>query len=361
MTGYGDSFYGSDFYLAPSWATNTELTIGIRARVVKPVSSVPPVMDTIYYGLAQRFDLLQQGIQAFGLFNKITYAKGSAETENSILPSLDDIWGRLYDLPRLTGESDDNYRIRLQTYVKVLTGCGTVPACQEVIDFLIGYPGATRITSLWPARALIDFIDVAAMRSARSRISLLNSVLPGMFAAGVDYELLLPYMDCSISATIKGEAFRESTIRAAVQTESELSSSIYALIAREQYLNSALIAAIRAERGLGMNVKTAVRTERFLAPNIDAAISGQPELPLGILAAVRVERGLTCGHCAAIQAEPDLSCTCLAAVARTFELRAGILARVCYVCELTGTVKAAVRGRRELSSGIIARVARRIE
>ncbi|MDM7913151.1 MAG: hypothetical protein QUS09_08650 [Methanotrichaceae archaeon] len=189
-------------YTASPYVSGTELTSYIKARIVKPVGSVPPVMDTIYHGLARRFDYLQQGIQAFALFNKISYAKGSSETENSILPSLDNVWGKLYDLPRLTGESDDDYRMRLQTYVKVLTGCGTIPNCQEVLDFLIGFPGATRITSLWPARALIDFTDVQAMRVVRSRISLINSVLPGMFAAGVNYELLLPYHDSYITATI---------------------------------------------------------------------------------------------------------------------------------------------------------------
>ena len=361
MMGYGDSFYGSDCYPASNWVVNTELRIGIRARVIKPLGAVPPVMDTLYTGLSQRFDLLQQGIQAFALFNKIGYAKGSAESQNSILPSLDDVWGRLYELPRLTGESDDNYRIRLQTYVKVLTGCGTVPACQEVLDFLIGYPGATRITSLWPARALIDFIDVDAMRAARSQISLLNSVLPGMFAAGVDYELLLPYLDSYITAFVKGDTDKESYIRAAVQTENELSSSIYALIATERRINSALIAAVRTERGLAGAIMAAVRVERELTSKNCATILGHPELPIIISAAVRVERELTCTNFAAIQGELQLPCTCLAAVARTFELRAGILARVCYVGELASTIKAAVRGKRELTVGIRARVARRIE
>lgn len=361
MTGYGDSLYGSDWYLVSPWVINTELTIGIRARIVKPVGSVPPVMDTIYHGLAQRFDLLQQGIQAFALFNKIGYAKGSAGTRNSILPSLDEVWGKIYDLPRLTGETDDNYRMRLQTYVKVLTGCGTIPNCQEVLDFLIGFPGATRITSLWPARALIDFLDVQAMRAARSRISLLNSVLPGMFAAGVDYELLLPYLDSYITATIRGDASREIAIRAAVQKENELSSSIYALIAREQRLNFALIAAIRTERQIGGSIKAAVRVERQLPCYHCTAILGQPELSIGIMAAVRVQREISCTCCAAIQAEPELSCTCLAAVARTFELRSGILARVCFVHELNSSIKAAVRARRELTVGIRARVARRLE
>jgi len=361
MTGYGDSFYGSDWYVASQYRVNTELRIGIRARIVKPVGSVPPVMDTIYNGLAERFDFLQQGIQAFALFNKITYARGEAETENSILPSLDRVWGQLYKLPRLSGESDYDYRMRLQTYVKVLTGCGTVQTCQEVLDFLIGYPGSTRITPLWPARALIDFHDVNAMRSARSRINLLNSVLPGMFAAGVDYEMKLPYVDSAITAYVRGDAEIESRISAAIRTENELQSTIYALIAFEGSLPAAILAAVQAERSLAGAVRAAVQAERSLACSQLVAIMGEPELPIGISAALRTERELPIAQRAAIMGEPELPCTCLAAVARTFELTSSILARVVYVHELESRIKAAIRTKRELTVGIRARIARRIE
>jgi len=143
------------------------------------------------------------------------------------------------------------------------------------------------------------------MRAARSRISLLNSVLPGMFAAGVDYELLLPYLDSYITATVRGDASREIAIRAPSRKKTRHPADIYALIAREQRLNSALIAAIRTERQIGGAVKAAVRVERELSCYHCTAILGQPELAVGIMAAVRVERNIGCFCCAAIQAEPD--------------------------------------------------------
>ncbi len=358
MTGYGDSFYGSDWYVASQYREGTELRIGIRARIVKPVGSVPPVIDTIYTGLAERFDFLQQGIQAFALFNKITYAKSEAETENSILPSLDGVWGKLYNLPRLTGESDDHYRMRLQTYVKVLTGCGTIPNCQEVLDFLVGYPGSTRILPIWPARAIIDFNDVDAMRSARSRLSLLNSVLPGMFAAGVDYEMRLPYIDSAVCAYIQGDAELPITMKAAIRKEQELQSSIYALIARETYLPVAIVAAIRAERALNGSMKAAIQKEQILEPGIQAAILGNPELPAGILAAIRAERLLEPGIQAAILGNPELPITVKAAIAKTFEMHYSILARVGLQGELPSTIKAAIAARRDLTVGIRARITR---
>lgn len=362
MTGYGDSFYGSDWYSGSPYIANTEQTIGICVRIVKPIGSVPPVMDTIYYGLAERFNYLQLGIQAFGLFNKITYAKGSTQVDNSIIPSLDDVWGQIYDLPRLTGESDDDYRMRLQTYVKVLVSCGTAPACQEVLDFLIGYPGSTRLTSLWPARVLIDFADVAAMRSARSRSSLLNSILPGMFAAGVDYELLLPYLDSSITATIQGDTETAGYILAAIATTNELGIGIGALIAFETYLDIAIRSSIQADRVLAGSMRAAVMIDQLIEPSVAAAIRGEPEQTISLYGAIAIQNDLPCGHRAAIMGEAESgSISIYAAIARDFERRAGLLARICYMYELASGIVASIRTKREQSIGIRVRIARSID
>ncbi len=358
MTGYGSSLYGSDWYLASPYRVRTELSVGIKARIVKPITSIPPVMDTISYGLAQRFDYLQQGLQAFSLFNKIEYASGESD---GFLPSLDDVWGKIYDLPRLTGESDDDYKIRLQTYVKVLTGSGTVPNCQEVLDFVIDSPGGTRISSLWPARVLIDFTSVDAMRLARSRQSLLNSMLPGMFAAGVDYELVIPFLDCYIRAAILGDATLDYDIRAAVATEKYLSYGIDALVAYGRELVTSIYAAVATDRTLYNPIRAAILGERVLEPAIMAAIRGDVELPATIRAVIMFERSAPHICLAAIQGEPELPCVCLAAVARTFDLRCGILARIVHMYEMSCKIVAAVRTKRELSVGIKARIARRLE
>lgn len=98
--GYNNEFYNNGYYGASGYRLNTDLGVGIKARVVKPYVTPPPIIDTLAYGLAQRFDWLQQATQVFGLFGKIEYAKAQ---------DLDDHWGRVYDLPRLTGEHDVDY------------------------------------------------------------------------------------------------------------------------------------------------------------------------------------------------------------------------------------------------------------
>ena len=355
MTGYGDSFYGSDWYVGSPYRANTELRVGIRARIVKPVQSVPPVIDSIAYGLAQRFDYLQQGIQAFSLFNKITFAKGESD---GFLPSLDDVWGRLYDLPRLTGESDDDYRARLQTYTQVLTGSGTAPNAESVLSFLIGIPESVQIESRWPARALIGFNTVDAMRAARTHQTLIDSVLPGMFAAGVDYELQLFYLDCYVKAAIKGDATLEYLARAAVATQNELACGVDALIAYGRETNILMHAAIQIGRELNYPIGAAVRAERLLEPAIISAIRGNPELPIEMRAAIRADLLLSIGAKAAVRGEPQLDYTSLAAVARNFELTCSILARIVHMYELVTGIKAAVQSNQELSVGVRARIAR---
>jgi len=350
MTGYGSSLYGSDWYLSsPYRVGGTGLRIGIRARIVKPVTSIPPVIDSISVGLAQRFDWLQQGIQAFSLLNKIEYAKGS---------DLDDNWGQIYDLPRLTGESDDDYRARLKNYVRVLTGSGTIPATQAVMDSLIGWPGGTRISSLWPARVVIDFTSVDAMRAAKVKRTLIDSVLPGMFAAGVDYVLIIPFADIGIRAAILGDAERAAGILAAVATEKELSCGIDALVAYSRSMLSYLRAAVRTERDGYLPIRAAVRAERLLEPAVLAAIRGEPELAISQYAAIMSVRDTSITNRAAIMGEPELSCSYYAAIARNFEIQCSILARIVYMYELTSKIKAAVQISQEISIGIRARVAR---
>jgi hypothetical protein len=355
MTGYGESLYGSDWYAASPYRMATEVYAGIRARIVKPVQDIPPVMDTLAVGLAQRVDWLQQGIQAFSLFNKIEYATGESD---GFLPSLDDVWGRLYDLPRLTGEDDYDYRARLQTYVKVLTGSGTVPNCEAILSYLIGIPGGVTISSIWPARALIGFKDVDAMRQARARRTLLDSVLPGMFAAGVDYELIIPYIDSYITATVQGDAELPVTIQAALATDREITGGIDALVAYVRELYPGICAAVLAERLRSLPIRAAIRAEVEKPIMVQAAIQTEVELPITIQAAILTERSLSCGQLAAIQSEQELLCSYYAAIARNFEMQSSILALIVFMYETKSYVKAAVQIGQEISVGIKARIAR---
>jgi len=315
-------------------------------------------MDSISYGLAERFDWLQQGIQAFGLFNKIEYATGTPE---GIRPSLDEVWGQIYDLPRLTGETDDDYRARLKTYVKVLTGSGTIPNSQEVLDHLIGIPGGTQISSLWPARALIEFSSIEAMRAARAKTTLLNSVLPGMFAAGVDYSLATPFQDVGISAYISGDATLPLGLYAAIAADQETSCGIDALIAYGREEPCSILAAVAMTWNRYIRTFATIRADLELPVSYFAAIQAEPELPLAVRAAIQDEPDLPISYYAAILGESELPVGYYAAIARQFEMRCNILARIGYQGDLPVGIVAAVQVTQDIAVGIRARIARRIE
>jgi hypothetical protein len=345
--GYNNESYNKGYYGASGYRLNTDLGVGIKARVVKPYVTPPPIIDTLAYGLAQRFDWLQQAIQVFGLFGKIEYAKAR---------DLDDHWGRVYDLPRLTGEPDVDYRARIQTYTKVLTGSGTILNAQEVLDHLIGMSGGTTISSIWPAKAQIEFKDVLTMRLARERISLIKSVLPGLFAAGVDYDLRFPFLDYNVRTVISGYEAREYTARAAVGSDLVQRCRIDALVASVMWLEIKIETAVQVNRELAFQVCTALRAHRVLESLQCAAVLGEPEFLLRSRAAVQ---GMKYCQRGAIMAESVIEYSQNAAIARNFELTCSVLARIVHMFNLNHRMVTSVRTNREQNTGIKARIARR--
>jgi hypothetical protein len=299
--------------------------------------------------LAQRFAWLQQGIEVFGLFNKIEFTQGA---------DLDDHFGQLYDLPRLTGESDTEYRLRLQTYAKVLVGSGTTPNVEEVLGVLIDEPGGATVTSIWPAQALIEFNSIEAMRKARSRQTLINSVLPGMFAAGVDYRLQIHYLDSLIRAAIKGDATMNAPHRAAIAQDQSMSYPIRSLVSYLRSINVIARAAIQTELQLDFPVSAFVQGSLELDSPIRAAIHGTPSINVAQRAAVKGSRLVSVANRAAIMAQPSLVCPMRSAISKPFEIEYSIRA----VCGLLGSMtvkaRAAVQAGQSMSYPIRAWIAR---
>lgn len=351
MTSYGEACYGEGFYGISPERYGTELPIGIVARVVSaPIATPPPIIDTIAYGLAQRFDYLQQALQVFGLLNKIEYNKGS---------DLDDIWGKIYDLPRRTGENDIDYRSRLQTYPGVLLGSGTVPNTQAVLDFLIGFPGGTRIDSVWPGRALIDFNSIDAMRAARDNLDLINGILPNLFAAGITCEITLPFQNIYMRSAIRGETEMQHLTRAAIQADMQQTYGMDALISFGSELDAGICATLQATRDLSHLIAAAIRTERYLEVFQRSAILGETGLGCYILAAIRSQLMMTYLQKAAIRATREHQYSQAAAIARTFEMFYGILAKVVFTYVLPIGVISCIQTQRSLETSIRTRIARR--
>lgn len=346
MSFFGESWYGESFYSGYPMKTRN-LTFYTVARVVKPVPESPPVFDSWVYGLAQRFNWLQQGIQTFGLANKIEYAAGS---------DLDDQWGNVYSLPRLSGESDNDYRTRLQTYVGVLTGSGTVPNVTPILNFLIGQQSGIVLETRWPAQVFITGDTMETLRAIDQHRARLEAMLPGMFAAGVDYSLVVPFIEWTTVAQVSGDRTLDLLAIAAIRSDVSLSLSTVAAVAVEQSESVDAVAAIQAERNLYIQSRAAVRAvldENFYAV---AAIQADQSLPLSGVAAIRADRSLSLSGVAAIRSDVELQLETEAAIAKTFERRFTAITSVWRTDIVEFSTVAAVRTDRSVSFSAVARV-----
>lgn len=318
MAFFGESEYGESWY-SGDLARTVEATFTTTARVVRAISESPPVFDSWVSGLAQRFNWLQQGIQTFGLANKIEYATGS---------DLDTQWGRAYSLLRFTGESDADYRIRLQTYVSVLTGSGTVPNVLPVLNFLIGERDGIIVQTRWPSRVFVTGDTIDILRAMKLHRTLLDAVLPGMFAAGVDWEVLLPFVEFYTEANVVGDRYISLSAVAALQHDIGSDFDAVAAVASDQIEEFDIVAAVQADRVLFARVKAAVRADRAASLNATATVQCDRILGVDSAAAVRIDRSVSLSSLAAARADLYTELESCAAVARSFDRRFSTLASV---------------------------------
>lgn len=116
---------------------------------------------------------------------------------------LDNAWGRIYELPRISGEDDTSYRDRLKTRTNILNSYGTKANCESIINNIIGEE-STNVDAAWPSHVKITFDTIDAMRSAKEKQSTLDIIIPQMLAAGVTYDLMLPFMDYYFTIIMNG-------------------------------------------------------------------------------------------------------------------------------------------------------------
>jgi hypothetical protein len=171
------------------------VTYGASLRVIKPYGPTDTVINTLYHSWVDQFDKIDQKLQLLQIANRIDWAESSA---------LDDRWGTLMDLPRMTGESDESYRKRLSAYVQVLTGCGTKANVESILDFLVDEVGVSRVVQGPPGKIRVYFDSDTAVRTAKEREALINNLMPKMIATGIEYQVYYPFLDYHASMLLKG-------------------------------------------------------------------------------------------------------------------------------------------------------------
>jgi hypothetical protein len=155
------------------------------------------IWDSQLKAYTKQFVKLYDAAWEMGLLGKIEYSSNT---------DLDNIWGKVYEQPRLASESDDDYKKRLQVYIKQLTGCGTKANCEQIISTLVERPNACRIDTYWPAFARIYITDALASSRARTRATLISYIIPKMLASGVDWQFYNNFYELDAYIALLGEA-----------------------------------------------------------------------------------------------------------------------------------------------------------
>lgn len=148
---------------------------------------------------------------------KIQLTSYRYKLETAVGSDLDSIWGRIFEVKRRGGESDDDYRSRLIVHTRVMTGSGTAPNCESVINSLTGRPGGSIVESRWPGRALFLFRNMDDARAAKRIRDRLERIIPEMIAAGISWEMPFLFEDYDITGYFKKRVKKTFTIRAHMQ------------------------------------------------------------------------------------------------------------------------------------------------
>lgn len=154
-------------------------------------------------------------------------------------------------------ETDDEYRVRMKTYMSAITGSGTIDACQKVVDTIVGEQGATEVTSRYPAIADVWFKDFDAMVRAKQLRWLVYDALSRALAAGVTPELHTPVTWYWYTTYLRGQNWRDFDMNAALVAEVSAQHSMWTMLVSRSAVGFDLSASLLAElrRSLYMNAR----------------------------------------------------------------------------------------------------------
>ena len=211
--------FDMNYMSASTSSTTYTLSTGLKDTlrgILMSVSLVPAyeltipsssVMNALVWAWAETFD---------SVWRKMETMANALKLEHATDTYLDDAWGQIFDLPRIYQETDTAYRDRLKTRTTILTSSGTKSNCETIIDSIIGMFGETTVTTRYPSSVQITFSSIDAMRIAKEKQDTLNYLIPQMVAAGISYNLCLPFIDYFVETYVKGPLTLSHTMRYAL-------------------------------------------------------------------------------------------------------------------------------------------------
>jgi hypothetical protein len=235
--------------------------------------------------LAKEFANVLSFMHRMRLFRRIEYAVGT---------DLDDIWGEIYERRRLYGESDDEYRKRLQIYLLQVAGSGTKAAVEEIISIICECPNSCRIDTYWPGYCRIYITKDSARVLARARTALIDLILPDTLAAGIDYRFYIPYVDLDADMALMGPDYNYLPADIAIEgpnnselnldliigsrSDNPVDADIYLIGTTTTNLRSSVVVRDKTESLLDADVFLSARHDNSL--DADVCVSGRVETDL---------------------------------------------------------------------------------
>lgn len=176
----------------------TTAAISAGVRLIQPHQTSVPVLDSILKAWTTQLDKIQMRIATMDLSNKLDYATDS---------EIDLKWGAVYNLLRFSEESDEHYRKRIKTYTMIQTGSGTKEVCEAVLDKIVDESGASRVETREPGKVRIYWDSNKAPCVASERMDVIEYTVPTMLAAGIEWEMLLEYIELPVVMNLQGSDY----------------------------------------------------------------------------------------------------------------------------------------------------------
>ena len=170
----------------------------VLAPLTESSAGANHIITAFLAAYAKQFAYIYELTYKMGLARRIEFVTGT---------DLDNSWGRTYKVKRFYGESDDDYRKRLQVYLLQVAGSGTKSAIENIISIIVEQENACRVDTYWPGYCRIYLTDARALAKARERLDLINLVLPDTLAAGVDYRFYIPYHELTADMALHGPVY----------------------------------------------------------------------------------------------------------------------------------------------------------
>lgn len=223
-------------------------------------------INALMWAFANEWRKAKRAIELLDLRMKLDYANTS---------DLDDHWGVVLGLHRKSGESDDTYRARLATHIRILTSSGTKANCQAIIDRITGCPNGSEIETFGPAEVVLSWTSPDAIVAAQAQSALIAEAMDRMMAAGVSWSTSYPLTGYNADGLMQGPSIVTYSTDGAISKKRgiqyHMASSMWENGATHYHAD----VAIQTEHTVSYQMKSEATQDKAISYQIDGNLSAK--------------------------------------------------------------------------------------